>query len=882
MPAPEDSTPQTEQGPIFARETPWQSDQAYRLLFDANPQPMWVFDRGSKRMLAVNTAALARYGYTREAFLQLTILDIRRTLQGQRVTEDQVDQDPIGSNGLRLTARWKHAVNDGSLIDVEITSSDLLWAGQPARLVVVNEITEHIALQRQSEDAKRETSAARELLRLVINQLDYAVFSLDNELRFTHLNAAALHLLQRERPEQLVGHHIWDEYRSEHAPTFHIAYARALRTQESEVVEALYAPWDKWFEARVFPSPEGLSIFCSDITERKLSEQLLVRREREFRVLAEQMPALIYRSSLEPPFQATYVSPYLLTLGYTVGEWLADPQAWVNALHPDDRERVMRALSQACEQGAAQEIEYRLRDAWGHWRHFCDRSRRIDPSDGSPAYMQGIALDVTDLVEGTQALRASEANLRRSELRYRLAAAGGQVWDWDIAHDQLGISPDFWQQLGFEPVLAAAYREHLSAMTHPEDLVRHQEAMRCHLKDRAPFDLEVRISDARGEWRWMHTQGQAQWDNTGRAIFMAGTMVDITPRKKAEAALRESEAYRRRLFEQLADGVLLIDDSNLILDANPQAIQMLGYQRERLFGMSLSFLLRDQKSSIRFDTLRGSADGPGTLVEWDIVREDDSRLAVEVRARALDEKRYIAVLRDIADRRAAQTALLSHQLELSELTQRLLTQEKNTTQRVAQALHDNLGQSLAVARLNLEALRATAGDTLPRVLAQQCQHLDSVLAQAVLDVRAVLADLRPPLLEEQGLAAALDNETRVTSLVVDTDVLLEVADGLNRQRWPTDVEYSTFMVVREAIANARLHAHASLIRVLLCGDEGRLAVDVIDDGTGIASDMRHGRPGHLGIVGMRERAISIGARFAILAEPGGGTRVCLHWQEPGS
>lgn len=860
-----------------------QNDQPYRLLFDAHPQPMWVFDAASKRMLAVNTAALVRYGYPREAFLQLTLLDIWRAPQGLRATPAQIDQHPIESNGLRLTDRCKHALSDGSLIDVEITSSDLLWEGRSARLVVVNEVTEHVALQRQDEQAQRDTTADRELLGVVTDRMDYAVFALDNGLRFTHLNAAALRLLQRERPEALIGRCIWDEYPLEQAQAFHSAYARALRTQKAEVVEALYAPWGKWFEVRVFPSPQGLSVFCSDITERKLFERLLLDRERDFRLMAEQMPALIYRASLKPPFTTLYVSPYLLSLGYTVDEWLADPQAWANALHPDDRERVMRSRLEAYGQGAEHQIEYRLCNAQGQWRHFRDRSRRIEPSDGSPAYVQGIALDVTDLVEGAQALSASESNLRQSELRYRLAAAGGQVWDWDLAADRLHLGPDFWQQLGFQPVLAAQARSRLGALIHPEDRARYHEAMRWHLLSRAVFDVEVRVHDVSGEWRWMHTQGQAKWDETGRATFMAGTTVDITPRKKAEAALRESEAYRRSLFEQLADGVLLIDDNNRILDANPQAMEMVGYPGEQLFSMSLRGLLADQSPQRLADTLLADRlPHSGQLVEWSIVRRDGTRLLVEVSARALDDKRYIAVLRDVTDRHAAQTARLTYQLELSELTKRLLTQEKNTTQRVAQALHDNLGQSLAVARLNLEAMQATAGNSLPPVLAKQCQHLARVLAQAVLDVRDVLADLRPPLLEEQGLAAALDNETRMTPFSVGTDVLLEAADGVNRQRWPTDVEYSTFMVVREAIANARLHARASLIRVVLDGNQHRLAVDVIDDGVGISADMQQGRPGHLGIVGMRERAIAIGARFAIVSEPGGGTRVGLRWQEPAS
>nr|WP_281362861.1 PAS domain S-box protein [Hydrogenophaga aromaticivorans] len=882
MSAPKDCPPHRRTEPSDVRGAPWNDEQGYRLLFDAHPQPMWVFDQTSKRILAVNAAAVARYGYSHEEFLQLSVMDIRLAPQGQGVTVEEIDQDPVGPDGLRQTQRWRYRLKDDSVIDVDITSSDLHWGDHAARLVVATEVTEHVALQRQAEHALRDMGAARELLDHVINRVGDAIFALDKDMRFTYLNASAVRLLQRDRAEQLMGRYIWDEYELEHAQAFHRAYDRAFRSQQAEVFEAFYAPWNKWFEGRVFPSPEGLSIFCNDITERKVFERLLLDRERDFRLLAEQTPALIYRASLEPPYRTLYISPSIRVLGYTVSEWMADPLAWIKALHPDDCERAVAALSDEYVDGIDHQIQYRLRDAQGNWRHFRDRSSRIDPADGSPAYVQGIALDITDLVESEQALRDSEASLRRSEQRYRLAAASGQVWDWDLMSDRLSFSDDFWMQLGFEPFSAADYRSsRLADMIHPEDLVLHHDAMRRHLKNREPFDLEIRICDAWGEWRWMHVRGLAEWNGAGRAIYMAGTTVDISQRKKAEAALRESEAYRRKLFEQLADGVLLIDDSNRILDANPQAMNMLGYPADSLLNMPLHALLGSPQPSIPFDTRKTQSPGTGPLTEWDVVRRDGTVVPVEVSARALDSTRHIAVLRDITDRRAAETALLAHQSELSELNQRLMHQERITTQRVAQALHDNLGQSLAVARLNLDTLLFKAGETLPSVLVEQCQHLSGVLAQAVLDVRRVLADLRPPLLEEQGLAAALDNEIQVALSASGPDVLLEIADGVHRQRWPSDVEYSAFMVVREAIANARLHAHASLIRVVLDGDAHRLNVDVVDDGVGIAPDMQLGRPGHLGIAGMRERAISIGARCAITAEPGGGTHVCLSWTAPG-
>jgi PAS domain S-box-containing protein len=880
MKKPESCPPPSQAQGVAAPGLAGDADGSYRLLFDANPQPMWVFDQASKRILAVNTAALTRYGYSCEEFLGLYVMDVRFVAKGQSATVQDIDQDPVGTDGLRPTARWQHRLKDGSLIDVDITSSDLSWEGRAARLVVANEVTANVALQRQAEAALREMDAAREMLDHVINRVGDAIFALDKEMRFTYLNEPALRLLQRDRAEQLIGRYIWAEYELEHAEAFHRAYDKALRTQQADVFEAFYAPWGKWYEGRVFPSPEGISIFCNDITERKLFELLLLDRERDFRLLAEQMPALVYRAALEEGHPWTYVSPYIQNLGYSVSEWLADPMSWSRALHPADRERVMQSLSDAPANGAEHQIEYRLRMAQGSWRCFRDCSRRIDAHDGHPAYVQGIAVDVTDQVEAEQALRASESSLRRSEQRYRLAAAGGQVWDWDLATDQLHLSPDFWVPLGFEPMPPGEYRSRRDTLVHPDDRALHRNALRRHLKDRKPFDVEVRIRDARGAWRWLHIRGQAQWDATGRGTFMAGTTYDITPRKKAEAALRESEAYRRNLFEHLADGVLLIDHRNLILDANPQSAQMLGYPVKKLLGMPLSLLMDDQKSAMHLDTLLGHSAGMGKLVEWNLVRPDASRLTVEVRARALDARRYIAVLRDVADRRAAETALLTYQFELSELNQRLMRQERATTQRVAQALHDNLGQTLAVARLHLDELLISSGDALPPVLAEPCMRLARVLAQAVLDVRNMLAELRPPLLEEHGLAAALDNEIRGTPSAVGTDVLLEVADGLDRQRWPNEVEYSAFMVVREAVTNARLHAHATLIRVLLDGDAHRLHVDVIDDGAGMPTDMSQGRPGHLGIVGMRERAISIGARFSITAEPGGGTRVCMSWKAP--
>ena len=233
--------------------------------------------------------------------------------------------------------------------------------------------------------------------------------------------------------------------------------------------------------------------------------------------------------------------------------------------------------------------------------------------------------------------------------------------------------------------------------------------------------------------------------------------------------------------------------------------------------------------------------------------------------RELDRQHQAA----LADARAAR-----------DLLRDALAQQRTTSQRVAQALHDQLGQTLAVARLNLDACLTRHAAALPGDLTAQLEQLAQGLSHAVREVREVLVDLRPPGLEADGLTAALANEVQAHRQA-RLDVRLAVADGLAVQRWPDEVEYAVFMVAREAVANALLHGGGSRVHVLLDGAAGRLQLDVVDDGIGIPPSLRGGRPGHLGLVGMRERCLAIGASFALAAEPAGGTRVTLRWPAAG-
>lgn len=221
-------------------------------------------------------------------------------------------------------------------------------------------------------------------------------------------------------------------------------------------------------------------------------------------------------------------------------------------------------------------------------------------------------------------------------------------------------------------------------------------------------------------------------------------------------------------------------------------------------------------------------------------------------------------------------ALARYRGDLSDLAQRLMDTEKTTTRGLAQMLHDRLGQTLAAIRLGFDAVSANCAVTSSAPARQQAARVGALIDQAVREVRQVLVTLRPPLLDDRGLIDALDNELRTQPLARDdVELRFEPASGIARTRWPADVEYAAFMVAREAIANALRHSNATRVRVCVDGDECSLRLQIADDGDGIVSSFS--RPGHLGIVSMRERALAIGAQFALETTPGKGTAVRLDW-----
>ncbi|PKO60338.1 MAG: hypothetical protein CVU24_13390 [Betaproteobacteria bacterium HGW-Betaproteobacteria-18] len=235
-------------------------------------------------------------------------------------------------------------------------------------------------------------------------------------------------------------------------------------------------------------------------------------------------------------------------------------------------------------------------------------------------------------------------------------------------------------------------------------------------------------------------------------------------------------------------------------------------------------------------------------------------------------------LHDVTARLQAETQLQHSRAQLAELTRKLMKQERVLVKRLAQVLHDQLGQTLAAIRMCHETILALQTAETPSDYQRLQERLGTLIGQAIAQVRQVLVDLRPPLLEEQGLSVALDNELRNRALAApQVDITINVPHNLELMRWPAEVEYAAFMVVREAVENALRHSGANAISVDLTGGALSLHLTVADNGVGLPEGAGLS-VGHLGILGMQERAQAVGASVTCGRGQDLGTRVTFHWQ----
>ena len=309
----------------------------------------------------------------------------------------------------------------------------------------------------------------------------------------------------------------------------------------------------------------------------------LYQSETRYRHLVEGSPDIVYTFSNMRG--GVYYSPRVESiLGYTLAYLYEHPFLWHESIHPEDQPKIDESIG-AFEAGGSFDVEYRIRDARGQWRWLRDRSIGRYLS-GDEVLVEGLATDITRQKQVEEGLRQSEQLLKEAQ---RIAHLGH--WYWGIATNRLVWSDEIFHIFGVDPQTFAVSVENFEKAIHPDDLGSFLKERAQMLARKSDAEIHHRVVRPSGEIRYVVERARVVCDPAGQALFVMGTVQDVTGRKQAEERLRQSQVDLQGLFNATDESVILLDADETMLAVNDIGARRMGRPVDALIGHKASEVL---------------------------------------------------------------------------------------------------------------------------------------------------------------------------------------------------------------------------------------------------------------------------------------------------
>jgi len=367
-------------------------------------------------------------------------------------------------------------------------------------------------------------------------------------------------------------------------------------------------------------------------------------------------------------------------------------------------------------------------------------------------------------------------------------------------------------------------------------------------------------------------------DAKGQAVGLQSSCIEITDHKQAEKVLRESEERFRSIFENSDDAILLTSPDGKVYAANPAACRMFGRSEEEICQVGREGVsdIHDPRLPAALETRQRTGKFRGELTYLRRNGEPFQGEATSTVFQGGGEARTSMIIRDITERKQAEEALRKSHEELRSLTSRLAQIEENQRRNMARELHDRIGQNLAALNINLSIIRKLLPPEDAEKVTAQFDDSTRLIEEMIEHVRDLMGDLRPHLLEDYGLVAALRRYTQLFAGRYGLNVNLQETNK-PFPRFSVDVETTLFRIAQEAMNNVALHAQATQVNLQLETPDDTIRLVIADNGIGfdpLLSAGREKKPGW-GLISMRERIEAIGGTFRVVSSAGQGTQIIL-------
>jgi PAS domain S-box-containing protein len=603
-----------------------------------------------------------------------------------------------------------------------------------------------------------------------------------------------------------------------------------------------------------------------EIEERRAAEMAVEAERQRLYALLDGLPGFIHLKA--PDYSIRYANRvFQETFG--VEDWYGKPcyQILRNRDEPCETCQARKVF----ETGEANEFEWTYPELQQTYQisnyPFAD-------IDGTPLVLT-MGIDITARKQAEEAQRQSEIRLAKAQ---QIAHLGS--WEWDVEKDETTYSDEMYRIFGLPKgergLTSLGFFQHL----HPEDREKAKATLAQSLAHKKPYSMVYRIVRPGGAVRYVYSQAEAAFAESGRPLRMVGTAQDITERRTAEMRLRESEERFRAIFEAAAMGIILTDMDGRLLSSNKTFQEMLGYKAEELRGKNFIELTHADDAERNLEVFRGlqSRRVDQYQIKKRYYHKDGqtvwARVTVSLMKDSQDRPLYaIGMVEDITQVVKVEEHLQESEERLRILASQLMTAQEDERRRIARELHDELGQSLLVLKLQARSIQ---NDLLPEQeqLVSECQEMRSHLDRVVENVRRLSRDLSPQILEDLGLAAALRRLLEDFSRHYDTIYQLQEADidGL----FSLGIQTSIYRIFQECLTNIGKHSQANLIMVSINKSEGQVNFLIQDNGKGFDPEVQRRQGGGMGLAAMRERARMVGGALTVWSREGEGTNISIN------
>ena len=762
------------------------------------------------------------------------------------------------------------------------------------------EAQRELAERVQAEEA---LYASAQQWRATFDAIANGISLLDQEGGILRCNQALIDILGKPFSE-IIGRTYWKLIHGTSEPIEGCPVVRMQQTRHREAI--VLQRGDCWFNVVADPVLDedgrliGAVHIMIDITERKQAEEALQESEERFRGIFENATIGLYRTT--PGGRILMANPALVRmLGYSSFEELTERNLEDRGFEPKYPRSAFKQRIESEGQVFGLESAWVRRD--GATLFIRENTRATRDETGNTLYYEGTVEDITERKQAEEALRQAHNELemrvqeRTAELAHanealqaeinerkraeeeliRLSSAvktsvdsiviidaAGKIIDVNEATLKMYGADDKGELIGQDSLnlLAPEYREEGLAGIEAvlEKGYDHSRDYEAVTKDshRVPVEMSAAVMK----------------DAAGKPIGIVIIARDITERKRVEEELRDREATARALLNAPIESAILLDTSGTILALNATAAKSLGKNADELVGLCVYDILptavaKFRKTQVdrvfhsgapvRFEDARG-----GRLFDHSLYPILDARGKVA---------RIAVYVRDITHRKRAEERLRVYQAQLRSLASQLSLTEEQERRRIAMALHDRVGQTLAISKMKLGALRQSASST---ELAGPLDEIHEFIEEIIRDTRSLTLELSSPILYELGLEAAVEWLTEQTQH--RHGILFEFWDDRQPKPLDDDVRVLLFQAVRELLVNVAKHAQARSVKVSTRRDGGDVRIIVEDDGVGFDTfpiGSQWSRIEGFGLFSIRERLEHIGGRLEVESKSGHGTRVTL-------